>query len=51
MPINVSFTIMPRIKPKKTMARGLSILPLSPTTKFGMDMLENALKNTDSGGG
>jgi len=51
VPIDVSFTIMPRIKSKKTMTRGISIMPLSPTAKFGMDMLENALKNADSGGG
>ena len=42
---------MPRVKANKSMTRGTSIMPLSTTAKFGIDMLENALKNVDSGGG
>lgn len=51
MPVNVSFTIMPGMKSKKTITHNISIRPLSTTAKFGMDMLENALKDAGSGRG
>ncbi len=50
MTLNVSFVVTPGIKPGKAIRR-TSFLPLSPTTKYGVDMLKNALKDVAGGGG